>query len=184
VKSAELDLRLRRWANTKALPAAWTEKWLALNESGRTRLLEIAQTLKMHTGQFIAVLATLEEIAIREDQDVSDILSSQSLQRVLSSAGSGPGRARALLDELHALRYPRLKRARERLMEELAAIKLPAGIRVVLPRDLSSDEVRVEVIARGSGEVERLLACLAAKSREIIALATMLGGASGGLEIE
>jgi hypothetical protein len=54
----------------------------------------------------------------------------------------------------------------------------------VLPRDLVSDEVRIEIVAHGSAEMEQLLACLTAKSREFVALAAMLGGADGGREIE
>lgn len=184
MNSAEVDCRLRRWADAKALPPAHVQKWLALDERGRTRLLEIAENLKMHTGQFIAALALLEEIALREGQVVGEILARPSLRRVLNSAGSGPGRARVLLDELRALRYPRLKRASERLAEGVAAIKLPPGIRIVLPRDLASDEVRVEIVAYGSAEMEQLLACLSAKSSEIVRLAAMLGGADGGLEVE
>jgi len=184
MNSAEVDRRLRLWANAKALPSADVQKWLALSELGRTRLLEIAENLKMHTGQFIAALALLEEIAIRKGQDIGEILACPSLRRVLNSAGSGPGRARALLDELRTLRYPRLKHASERLAEAVAAIKLPLGIKIALPRDLASDEVRVEIVAHGSAEMERLLACLTAKSSEIIGFAAMLGGADGGLEVE
>jgi hypothetical protein len=184
MNSAEVDRRLRRWANAKALPPAYLQKWLAVGEPGRTQLLEIAESLKMHTGQFIAAFALIEEIAIREAQDVGEILACPSLSRVLNSAGSGPGRARALLDELRKLRYPRLKRAAERLAEEVAAIKLPAGIKIVLPRDLASDELRLEMVAHGSAEMERLLACLTAKSSVIVGLAAMLGGVDGGLEVE
>jgi hypothetical protein len=160
------------------------QKWLALDEQGRTRLLEIAESLKMHTGQFISALALLEEIAIREGQKVDEILAYPSLHCVLNSTGSGPGRARILLDELRSLRYPRLKRAYERLAEEVAAIKLPPGIKIVLPRDLASDEVRVEIVAHGSAEMEQLLTCLTAKSSALIGLAAMLGGADDGSEIE
>jgi len=184
VDLTEVDRRICHWADTRALPPAYLQKWLALGERGRTRLLEIAVHLKMHTGQFIAALALLEEIAIREGQDVGEILAYPSLLRVLNSVGSGPGRARALLDELRTLRYPRLKRASERLAEAVAAIKLPPGIKIVLPRDLASDEVRVEIVAHGSAEMEHLVTCLTAKSKEIVEIAAMLGGAEGVLEIE
>jgi hypothetical protein len=184
MNSAEVECRFRHWADAKALPPIYVEKWLALDELSRTRLLETADNLKMRTGQFIAILTLLEEIAVRECQSVGEILAYPSLVRVLNSTGSGPGRARALLDELRALRYPRLKRASERLAQEMAAIKLPAGIKIVLPRDLASDEVRVEIVAHGRAEMEKLLAWLKAKSGELVRLAAMLGGEDGGLEGE
>ena len=182
MSSAEIDRRLRSWASAKSLPRAYLLKWLAFDERARTALLEIAENLKMRTGQFITALTLLEEIAAREGQEVEDVLVHPSLCRVLNSTGSGPGRARALLDELRTLRYPRLKRAGQRLANELAAIKLPSGIKVFLPPALASDEVRVEIVAHGSGEMERLLACLTAKSGELTRLAAMLSGANGGLE--
>jgi hypothetical protein len=40
------------------------------------------------------------------------------------------------------------------------------------------------MVAHGSAEMERLLACLTAKSSVIVGLAAMLGGVDGGLEVE
>jgi hypothetical protein len=176
--------RLRRWADAKALPSPYLQKWLALDEPGRTRLLEIAEKLSMHTGQFIAVLALIEEIALREGQTVREVLDRPSLRRVFNSAGSGPGRARVMLDELRMLRYPQLKRAWKRLTEEVASINLPPGIKVTLPRDLASEEVRVEVVAHGSLEMEQLLACLTAKSSALRRLAALLEGSDDGLDLK
>jgi hypothetical protein len=182
--SVELKHRLHRWAHAKALPPPYLEKWLALDELGCTRLLEIAESLKMHTGQFITALTLLEEIAVREGQIVGKILDRPSLRGILNSAGSGPGRVRLMLDELRTLRYPQLRRASARLAEEVMALKLPPGVRIVLPRDLSSDEVRVEIIAHGSVEMEQLLTSLTAKSNELVRLAAMLEGANDGLDFK
>jgi hypothetical protein len=181
---AEVEHRLRLWADAKALPPAHLQRWLALDEPGRGRLLDLAQDLKMRGGQCVAALSLLEEIAIREGQTIGEILDHPSLRRIFSSAGSGPGRARKLLDELRTLRYPRLKRAAARLAGEVAAIKLPPGIKVTLPRDLASDEVRVEIIARGSCEMAHLLGSLTAKASELVRLVAMLGGADGGAEAD
>jgi len=185
MNSPDVERRLRRWADAKALPLAYVQKCLALDEPSQKGLLQIAESLKMHTGQFIAALTLLEEIAVREGRKVDEILAYPSVRRMLNSAGSGPGRARILLDELRTLRYPRLKRAGQRLAEEVSAIKLPPGIKITLPRDLASDEVRVEIAARTSTEMKQLLECLTAKSGEIVRLVAMLDGADGGgLEVE
>jgi virulence-associated protein VagC len=61
---------------------------------------------------------------------------------------------------------------------------LPAGIKVTLPRDLASDEVRVEIIAHGSEEMALVLASLAAKASELVRLAAMLSGVDRGCEVE
>jgi len=184
MNSAEVQRRLRLWADTKALPPVHLQRWLALDEPGRTRLLEIAEGLRMRAGQFVAALSLLEEIAIREGQTIGEILGRPSLRRIFNSSGSGPGRGRAMLDELRALRYPRLKQAVRRLAEEVAAIKLPPAIKVILPGNLASDEVRVEIVAHGSAEMAEVLACLRAKGSELVRLAAMLSGAGSALEVE
>jgi hypothetical protein len=174
-------LRLHRWANAKALPSAHVQKWLTLDEPGRTRLLEVAESLKMRAGQCVAALVLLEEISLRESQTIAEILGRPALLRILNSAGSGPGRARAMLDHLRTLRYPRLVNATRRLTQEVAALKLPPNVKVMLPRDLASDEVKVEIIAHGSAEMEHALMCLMTKSRQLMRLAAMLGGLDGVL---
>jgi len=184
MNSAEAERRLRLWADTKALPPVHVQRWLALDEPGRIRLLEIAESLKMRAGQCVVALSLLEEIAIREGQTIGEILDRPSFRRIFNSAGSGPGRVREMLDELRTLRYPQLTRAAQRLAQKVATIKLPPGIKVTLPRDLASDEVRVEIIAHGSEEMARALASLAAKASELVRLAAMLSGADDGREVE
>jgi hypothetical protein len=158
------------------------QRWLGVEEPGRTGLLEIAESLKMRAGQCIMALSLLEEIAVREGLTIGQILNRPSLRRILNSPGSGPGRARAMLDDLRSLRYPRLRRVAAQLADQLAAIKLPPAIKVVLPRDLASDEIRVEVVARGSAEMALMLECLTAKTSELVRLAAMLAGADMGLD--
>jgi hypothetical protein len=176
-----LELRLRRWAEERSLPAAYVQKWLSLDEPGRIGLLKLAESLKMRAGQCVAALALLEEIATRESQTIAEILDRATLRRIVNSPGSGPGRARLMLDELRAMRYPQLNRAARRLSERVAALKLPPAIKIVLPRDLASDEVRVQIVAHGQIEMEEALGCLRAKTRDLIQLAGMLAGAESGL---
>ncbi len=172
----EIERRIRIWADARALPPAHLEKWLVLDEPGRTRLLEIAEYLKFRTGQFITAFMLLEEIAVRDRERIAEILARPSILRLINASGSGPGRARALIDELRTLRYPRLRRACERLTAEVAALGMPRGIKVVLPRELASDEVRIEIIAHGGAEMEELLATLRAKAGGLVRIAAMLGG--------
>ena len=54
-------------------------------------------------------------------------------------------------------------------------MKLPPGIKVLLPRELASDEIRVQIVAHGRAEMKDLLACLAAKSDALVRLAQIRG---------
>jgi hypothetical protein len=53
---------------------------------------------------------------------------------------------------------------------------MPHGIKVVLPRDLASDEVRIEIVAHGSAELSELLETLRIKAGPLVRIAAMLGG--------
>jgi hypothetical protein len=181
LRKEPFEARLRRWSDAKSLPPLHVQKWLGLGEPGRTRLLEIVEMLKMRAGQCIVALALLEEIAVREGQSIAEILERPVLRRILNSAGSGPGRARAMLDELRTLRYPRLKRAAKHLAEQVTALKLPSSVRILLPRDLASDEVRIQIVTHGSAEMEEALECLTAKSRELLRLAAIVAGLDGSV---
>lgn len=168
---------IRAWAAARRLPDAHLTRWLALAEDDRAALLWIAERLRLRTGQFVTVFELLEEIALRERSTPRDILVRSEIQRILSGAGSAPERARALLDELRVLRMPRLRATSERLKREVAALGLSRGIGVMLPRDLSSDEMRIEIVARGGAELERLIDELAVHRTGLGRIAEMLTGA-------
>ncbi|HKV54601.1 MAG TPA: hypothetical protein VJN94_08135 [Candidatus Binataceae bacterium] len=173
----ELERAIRAWADARALPDACVARWLALEPAARARLFELAERLKFRTGQFITAFTLLEEIGVREGVPIASILAREPVRRVIDAAGSGPGKARALIDALRVMRYPRLHQAAERLGAEVAALEMPRGIKVVLPRELASDDVRIELVARGGAEMRRLIEALGAKAAALARIAEMLGGA-------
>ena len=62
-------------------------------------------------------------------------------------------------------------------MARIAELKLPAGVRVVLPPDLGSDELRMELTAHDGAELKGLVEAVADKSAELCRIADLLGGA-------
>jgi len=87
------------------------------------------------------VFDLLEEIAVREgatkvsiEVTIAAILARHEIRRILDATGSAPGRARALIDTLRAIRFPRLKRTADRLAAEIAAVSNAWGFRIrVIP---------------------------------------------------
>ena len=112
MKSAEIETRIRALAAEKRLPAAHLERWLAMDHPSRARLLEIIETLKLRTGQIVTAIDTLHEIAVREQVTIAEILERAEIRRTLKSPGSTPARASALIDQLRAMRFPRLRAIR------------------------------------------------------------------------
>jgi hypothetical protein len=168
---------VREWAAARKLPPVHLERWLALAEADRDAILAIAESLRLRTGQFMIAFELLDEIRVREDCAVAAILARRELRRIIDGGGSAPGKARAILDELRAIRRPRLHSAASHIAAQVAELRLPPGIRVVLPPDLGSDELRLEMIAHSGAELEQLLAALAARGAALCRIAERLGGA-------
>jgi hypothetical protein len=171
---------IRACAANRHLPESHTEKWLAMATPSRMALLDIAERLKLRTGQIIAAIDLLDEIEIREGVSPAAILLRDEVQRACTLAGSGPWRAAAFIDALRAIRFPRLRLAIERLSSEVAALKLPPGVRVEFPKDLGSDELVIRLRARTGRELETLIEVLAAKKTGLARIAELMGGDDAG----
>lgn len=177
MSNGDTEAKILAWAAGHRLPQAHRDRWLNLVEADRVAILTIVEDLHLRTGQFVTALALLEEIAVRESAKVAEIMERRDLRRIVDGAGSAPGRARALLDALHAIRFPQLRVAADRIAAQVADLRLPAGIRLVLPCDLSSDELRVELAAHSANELRQLLDALAGKADSLCRIADALGGA-------
>jgi hypothetical protein len=167
---------LKAWAIEHHMPEAALERWIALGETDAMALLETARELRLRTGQLLSALEMLAEIGLRERQGVAAILSRSELRTPLKGARSRPERASAFMAKLRELRFPRLARARARLEAAVAALRLPSGLALVLPKDLSSDEVMIRLTVRTPAELENLLAAIVDRREEIKALLGALGG--------
>jgi hypothetical protein len=176
MKADEIDAQIRELSAQRRLPTSHLERWLAIDPSSRAAMLDIARTLRLRTGQLVTMLDTLDEIAVRERVTVAAILDRVEVRRIANGPGSAPSRASALLEALRALRYPLLKRMQERLRSEVAALKLPRGILLDLPKELGSDELTISLRVRSADELAHLLDALDQKRLEITRIVEMLGG--------
>jgi hypothetical protein len=172
----EVDAQIRALAAERRLPASHVARWLAMDPPSRTAMLEIAQTLRLRTGQLVTALDTLEEIAVRDHQTVAAILDHPEIRRIAHRAGSAPSRASAFLEALRALRYPLLKKTQDELRAEVSALKLPRGISLDLPKDLGSDEVTVSLRVRSGAELARALEAIEQRRAGLTRIIEMLGG--------
>ena len=172
----DLDAEIRDLATRRRLPQVYLARWLHLDQSGRSALLELARVLRFRTGQLVAALDLLDEISVREQTSAAQILARPSLRRLVTGGGSAPERAHAVLDELRAIRFPRLRETTKRLEAAIAALRLPRGIRVLLPRELASDELIIQLAASAPRELDGLLDALLEKRSDLARVLAMIGG--------
>jgi len=57
------DEAIRKWAAARHLPEAHLDRWLALAPEDRSALMELAEALRLRTGQLLTAFELLEEIA-------------------------------------------------------------------------------------------------------------------------
>jgi len=176
VSGADREAEIRAWAADRRLPNVYLERWLGLEAADRTALLDLVKTLHLRTGQFVTIFELLEEIGVREERKIAEVLSRNEIRQIFGANQSAPGKARALADALRAIRFPRLRAALDRITARIAGLGLPAGVRLVLPPNLSSDELRVELTAHSGAELQRLVEAVAARSAELCRIADLLGG--------
>lgn len=148
-----------------------------MDEAERAAILTVAEKLRIRTGQLVAILELLTEIALREKSGVTAILANPKIETALNSAGSAPARASHFLAALRALRYPRLTRVREALAADMRALKLPSSTTIRLPAELASDELVVEIHVRTARELEESIEALTHRMDELKRIADRLGGA-------
>ena len=84
---------IRQWAAQRHLPEAHLRRWLALADQDRAALLELAEGLRLRTGQLVTTLELVEEIAVRESATIGMILVRPEIRRIrlvrsASSTGS------------------------------------------------------------------------------------------------
>jgi hypothetical protein len=174
--NADASSGIRELAAERRLPATHLARWLAMDNASRTAMLDIACRLRLRTGQLVTAIETLEEIAVRDGVTVAHILDRPEVRRPADGPGSTPSRASALLEQLRALRYPRLRKMQEQLRSDLAALKLPRGVSVDLPKDLGSDELTVSLRVRSADELARLLEALEHSRTGLTRIIEMLSG--------
>lgn len=172
----DIGRAVREWAATRHLDRVHLERWLALDAGSASAVLDAASRLRLRVGQLQGALEMLEEIALLDGAQVSAVLARAPLKRILEGVGPAPARARAFVDELRAMRFPRLGRALERMRAEVAALRLPRMVAVTLPKDLGSDELRIEVRVRGPAEFREALRALKEKADGVERILDLLGG--------
>ena len=180
MKADEIDAEIRITASQRRLSAVHLERWLAMDGASRGALLALARKLGLRTGQIVSALELLEEIAVRERTTVAEVAGRDEIRRAANAPGSAPARASAFLEALRQLRFPRLRAMQDRLRAEIAALKLPRRISVVLPKELGSDDLKISLQARTGDELRTLVAALNRSTAGLERIIEMLGGGSPG----
>ncbi|MDR3569259.1 MAG: hypothetical protein P4L43_14620 [Syntrophobacteraceae bacterium] len=120
-------------------------------------VLSLLRALRCSASIQVEIIERINEIAIREDITRSDVLEMERVRKIMSSQESNHReKTRALREYLSALRNPRLVSRRKEVRQEIEALGLPSGARIVFPEAFEGGGWQMELSFSGSEELRRI----------------------------
>ena len=170
------ETEIRQYAQSRGFHWQTLERWLGWSLAARNALFRLAVDLKVGENQLRDFMDWLEEIALREQLMIEDILGSKPVVNCASDPRLGRAdKLKRIKEELRRRRFPRLTEAENAIWTRIHELQLPSDIRLKVPPGLEGGKLAVELTASSHDEFKKLVIKLADtvadhRVREIFAL--------------
>ncbi len=170
------EMEIRQYAKDKRFHPQTLERWLGWDQPARAILFRLAVGLKLGENHLRDLMDWLEEIALRDQSAIEEILASKPITDIESAPRLGRAdKLKQVKEELRRLRFPRLVRIEDSIRARIQELKLHPEIRLTVPPGLEGGRLRVELSVSTPEELKRLIGKLAEAAdtitvREIFAL--------------
>jgi predicted DNA-binding ribbon-helix-helix protein len=156
------DDRIRDYAKSKGFHPQTLTRWLDWSPHDRRALFTLAERLKIGDNHLRDFMDWLEEIALRDQCSVHEILA----EKTITDIGSDPRLGRAdklkrIKEQIRRLRFPRLTQIEDSIRARIQQLKLPSALRLSVPPGLEGGNLRVEFNASTAEELKKFGAQLA-----------------------
>ena len=142
LKLAEFEEELKRYIAQHDVPLTVIELLADLSGEDRRSLFALIADLKLGLNKLKELLNYLEEIALRDELSMTEILSSSEIQEILANEKhSGPQKIEALRYALRKQRFPGLTQLEEQYQNALKGLKLPRGFQLKTDRFFEDDNM-------------------------------------------
>jgi len=148
-------------------------------------LAEIAFALKVSENQLRDAMDWLEEIALRDQSTIHEILGGSVITEIHTDPRLGRAdKVKRIKDQLRRIRFPRLAETEDAIQKRIQSLKLQPEIRVSLPPGLEGGRIQVEISAASREELKRASKKLSdATENELTAeIFTLLSGGRAATE--
>lgn len=145
--------QIAAYAQRKRLSGTTLARWQAWPGTDQAALFFLLQDLQCGENHLKDLLDWLEEIAVRDEWTIADILERRELRRARATPGSRNDKLKAVKTVLRKIRYPRLTRLEENVRQAVKALDLDRTGQVSFPSDFEGDEVTVTLTARNVHEL-------------------------------
>jgi hypothetical protein len=110
--------------------------------------------LRLNVNQQLQFIELMTDISEAEEKGFRRILAEEPMQAVLKNNHlNRPQKAKNLLEELRARRYPRWKAAEKRFQQQVDRLSLPEGVRIDHPPYFEASGYRLEVRFQNSDDL-------------------------------
>jgi hypothetical protein len=168
--------QIRYYAQGKGFQPQTLARWLGWDQPARDALLRLAMGLKIGENHLRDLMDWLEEIALRDQSTIQEVLASKPVHDIESDPRLGRAdKLKRIKETIRRLRFPRLAQTEDAIRVRIQELKLYPEIRLTVPPGLEGGKLQVELSASNHEELERLTAKLAEAAaenrvREIFAL--------------
>lgn len=144
-------------------------RWLGWDQPARDSLYRLASGLKVGENHLRDLLDWLEEIALRDQSRIQDILASTPITHIESDPRLGRAdKLKRIKEEIRRLRFPRLAQTEDSIRARIQELKLHPGIRFTVPPGLEGGRLWVELSASTHSELKKLTIKLAEAADKVI----------------
>ena len=152
--------RIATYAQRKRLSGTTLARWQAWPATDQAALFSLLQDLQCGENHLKDLLDWFEEIAVRDEQTVADILGRRELRSARATPGSRHDKLKAVKTVLRKIRYPRLTRLEENVRQAVKSLDLSRAGQVSFPPDFEGDEVTLTLTVRNVHEFRDVLSQL------------------------
>ena len=119
-------------------------------------MAEIAFAFKVSENQLRDAMDWLEEIALRDQSTIHEILGVNVITEIHTDPRLGRAdKVKRIKDQLRRMRFPRLAETEDAIQKKLQSLKLHPEIRVSVPPGLEGGRIQVEISAASREELRR-----------------------------
>lgn len=119
-------------------------------------MAEIAFALKMSENHLRDAMDWLEEIALRDQSTIYEILGENVFTEIHTDPRLGRAdKVKRIKDQLRRMRFPRLAETEDAIQKKVQSLKLHPEIRVSVPPGLERGRIQVEISASSREELRR-----------------------------
>ena len=156
------EAQIQQYAQSRGFHPQTLQRWLGWTRPARKALWRLAAGLKIGENHLRDLMDWLEEIALRDQSKIDEILLSEAITDLESNSRLGRAdKLKRIKEEIRRLRFPRLAQAEDAIRVRIQELKLHPQIRLTVPPGLEGGKLQVDLSASSQDELKRLTAKLA-----------------------